>query len=142
MNKVVIQSIWLTLAILAFTVFLPGYFGYFGAIILGLIPLLYLKKLLKERVLKINIWSSVIAFVVLVVVYIILAYWFNGLVTTNSTTLRIMLGIVNLRNFLLNMSISIVLFNIPFLIYFFFGKKKDLVDLTKNEKEKHINTSS
>ena len=126
MKRMIFQTVWLTIVAMAIFAFLVGSFGYIAGLIIGLIPFLYLKKSSVKQVLKVNILSAVISFVILVGVYFLLSSWLRApLLVDQGTFIATLYGIVNLRNFLLRGIAFLALFNIPILFYFFFGKNRE-----------------
>jgi hypothetical protein len=103
------------------------YFFYVAAVIVGLIPFLYLKKSLKKDILKVNVLSSVVAFVVLAIAYVLLGqlggHFASGAANSGVGSI---LSIIDISGALLQGVIFLVLFNVPFLLYFIFGKKDDV----------------
>jgi len=123
MRGLIVQSIWLTLLAIVLVLFFAPVFVV-SALVLGFIPFLYLKKSLKKDILKVDVISSIIAFVVLIIVYVVLNQLGGSVDPGMSESAMSYLSIISIDGFLLRGIIFLLLFNVPFLLYFFFGKKK------------------
>jgi hypothetical protein len=123
MKDVVIQSIWLVIALVVSFTFL-GPFAYLGALIFGLIPLWYLKKRPRNDILKTNLWSSLVTLIVAAIAYASFVFYIRDRVWIDpGKSLMNFLGIINFGSYLPEGLYFVILFNVPFLIYFFFRKK-------------------
>ncbi len=92
------------------------------ALIVGLIPLIYAKKYTKKEILGINVISSII-----VGIFLIIIFFYLSLINTSQISNELIIQIIqilDLRTFLFSGLGSLVLFNIPFLFYFFFKKEE------------------
>ena len=119
-----IQSILLAIVAVALSAFTESYFVYVSALVLGFLTFFYLKKYSKKEVLKTNLWSSLFSFIVLVLLLVPMFLWFPE--TLESEGLNIStnaLSMIDVTKFLPNGLIFIILFNLPMLLYYFFGKK-------------------
>ena len=125
------QSIFLTIITITFPMLFKDYFLYIFALILGLLTFFYLKKHSKKDVLKINFWSSLVAVIIVIVVYVTLSHFFTGLEVSDVGEiggLGSIVSIFNIANLLPNGLVFIVLFNLPMLIYYFFkGKDEEAI---------------
>jgi len=131
----VIQSIWLTIVAIVFSAIFVNTFSYVAALVLGFIPFLYLKKSLKKDILKVNVLSSVVAFVVLLIVHYLLLQVKGPIASEGLSAGTIVpfvsimfLSVFTFNGFLSGTAIFIGLFNVPFLIYFFFGKERKIAE--------------
>jgi hypothetical protein len=132
MRGLVIQSIWLSIVVVVFTFFFQGNFSLIVTPIIGMIPFLYLKKSSRKDVLKLNVLSSIIAFIVLIAIYLLLYFSLLGIVDLENNNLGIvgnspliyqMISFLGIYSLLLG-SVYLLLFNLPILLFFLFGKKK------------------
>ncbi len=129
-----IQSIILAILVVVMSTMFYGYFTYSSAMILGLLTLFYLKKTSRKDALKINLWSSLVAFIVMLIAYAVLS-WLSSIFFGSGATggieasggLVTFWEIFDINNLLPNGAAFLVLFNIPMLIYYFFGKKDEPV---------------
>ncbi len=126
-KMVVIQSILLSIVVILLASFLGGNFVYITSLIVGLIPFIYLKKHSKKEVLKTNLWSSLVALIVVLIVFSILYFWFGAMFgmedSISASGLPNVLAIFDAGIILRYGLIFLALFNVPVLIYYFFGKK-------------------
>jgi hypothetical protein len=97
------------------------YFAYIVSFGLGIIPILYLGKIDKKQLLQINLISSLIVAIIVVLVYFFYLRSLSGLITVDN--LPGFITLIDVNNFLLKILVSLVIFNIPGIIYFFFGKE-------------------
>ncbi len=118
----IIQSILLTIIIPIEALLFHVTFVYISALVLGFLPFLKIKTSSKKDMLKTNLWSSLFPIIVLIVLFLILK------VTGVNVIPQLMgysgfLSLFNFANMLPNGFLFIALFNIPILIYYFFGKR-------------------
>ena len=120
----IIQTIILALVMLFFSI-TEIYFAFIVSILLGLVTLFYFKKFDKKQVLKINILSSLIVAFIIALVYFIFLARINAMININASNILFnYTKLFNINNFLIRTFGSLVLFNIPSIIYFFLGKKE------------------
>ena len=132
MKKIIIlQTIFLSIAL--FVLATLGGFIWVGGLLLGAIPFLYAKKYEKKEFLKINILSSSIAFIVLVIIWGIFSFLIKGF-GPEGQVLGLIVSIFHPSNMLVPGLLSALLFNLPFLVYFLFGKNKSVAQVDQKPK--------
>ena len=120
MLLLIIQTIILLIIMLSFSI-VGIYFAFIVSLALGIIPILYLGKIDKKQLLKINLISSLIVAIIVVLVYFFYLRSLQGLITVDN--LPGFITLIDVNDFLLKTLGSLVIFNIPGIIYFFFGKE-------------------
>jgi hypothetical protein len=113
----------LTIIFLGLIVFLSlvtiGYFNLIIPLLFGLIPLLFLKKLPKKQILKNNIIISIIFLILTLILYLI----FNYIIKGYSSEVSGIIAVINVFNNLIYALSGILLYNVPFLLYYLFNKE-------------------
>jgi len=131
---IIIQTVILFLITAVTTTMFPRWiFLYLFPILLGLISFAYAKKFEKKEILKVNIISSLIAMVLITALYFLFALPLQNEVNqalssgADPTALGNNIYIVQIFAFehmLRSSFIFLILFNLPFLVHYFFGNSE------------------
>lgn len=101
------------------TLILDGFVFAIIAVIIGLVPLIYMKKFDKKVVLNINLFSSFISLLVVLIVYFLLKEFASTFIGERNHFMLLF----NVTSFLQESLLGLLLFNVPSLVSLFFKKK-------------------
>ena len=127
MILLIIQTILLIL-IFCFFLFTTPIFTYCVSLVLGLVTLFYFRKMKRIEVIKINIISSIIVAIIFFLGYFLLLSQFKQVILSDTNFsweyIAKLLMFINVKDSLIKVPVSLLIFNIPSVLYYFFGKSK------------------
>ncbi len=130
----VIQTVLIFLITSVVVTLLPSWpFIYLAPLVLGLLPLIYRNKIDKKEILKLNIISSIIAIILIAMLYFFYVVPLQNTVSRAASSgadlgalgnIVTVAHILSYRYMLTGSFIFLALFNIPFIIYYLFSHKE------------------
>jgi len=126
----IISTILLFLVTAIVSLIISQYFQLIIALAVGFIPIIYKNKVDKKQILKINITCSIITEILVLILYFVFLMPLQNQFQETSYLMEVskfseLMSILNIESFLLNSFLFLVVYNIPFLVYYVFKVLKN-----------------